>query len=68
MARTQLDTEDAETLDGADVSDRAPEPDDEDQRTTRALSHARARARSDRLSQVRRRKRRAKNLSLENRR
>jgi len=33
MARTTVDTEDGNTLDGADVIDRAPEPDDEEQRT-----------------------------------
>ena len=53
MSRTQLDIDDNESLDGADVADQAPEPDDEDQRTRQ---HPRAAVR--RVSQVPRQQRR----------
>jgi len=57
MARTTLDVDDSETLDGADVVDRAPEPDDEEQRT-HDLSSTRTRGQRPALSQVRGRQRR----------
>jgi len=52
MARTTVDIEDGNTLDGADVIDRAPEPDDEEQRT-RDLSHSRTRGQRSAMPVVR---------------
>jgi hypothetical protein len=35
MARTRIDIDDNDSLDGADLADQAPEPDDEDVRARR---------------------------------
>ncbi len=61
MARTTLDTEDAEILDGADTTDRAPDPADEEE-DQRVSAHAAAAHRRRVVSQMRRmQSRRAKN-------
>lgn len=53
MARTKItDVDDPETLDGADVIDRAPEPDDDEQRT-RDRAHSRTRLHRCAVPQVR---------------
>ena len=62
MARTKLDIDDNDSLDGADVVDQAPEPDDEDQRTR---THPRPAVR--RMSQVPRQQRRPKKPRLPSR-
>lgn len=59
MARTTADLDDGDTLDGADVTDVAPEPDDEDfrsrQRRLRVADDlSRPRVRLHRVPQVRR--------------